>query len=96
MTRSCDNERLWTRFGMNGEYEEWGHDLDAVAGILLEHCIESGEMIRCAGGFSTPNFSGAEYVSLYWGDAEGDKVRDLRPTEWTELLGRMEMALEDS
>ena len=46
--------RLWSRLGDVSEYEEWGSDLTAVAGVLLEVGIDPHEMHQVRGGFVCP------------------------------------------
>ena len=84
--------RLWTRLGDAGGYEEWGADLAAVVGVLLEVGIEPHEMRQIHGGFVCPGFEQANYVSLYWGDEDANMVADLDRDEFAEL--QREMARE--
>ena len=81
--------RLWTRLGDTGEYEEWGSDLAAVAGILVEARIDPHEMhqIRC--GLVCPGFEQANYISLYWGDEDANMLADLSREEFQELKRAM-------
>ncbi len=81
--------RLWTRLGDASEYEEWGADLAAVAGVLLEARIEPHEMHQIRGGFVCPGFEQANYVSLYWGDEDANMLADLSREEFQELKQEM-------
>jgi len=81
--------RLWTRLGDAGEYEEWGSDLTAVAGVLLEVGIKPHEMQQIRGGFVCPGFEQANYVSLYWGDEDANMLADLSRDEFEELQREM-------
>ena len=87
--REKEVNRLWTRLGDTGEYEEWGSDLTAVAGILVEARIDPHEMrqIRC--GFVCPGFEQANYISLYWGDEDANMLAHLSREEFQELKGEM-------
>ncbi len=90
-------DRLWTRLGDAGEYEEWGSDLAAVAEVLLEVGIEPHEMRQVRGGFVCPGFEQANYVSLYWGDEEANLLADLGRDEFEGLQREMARAtLADS
>ena len=80
---------LWTRLGDSGEYEQWGADLVAVAGVLLEVGIEPHEMRQIRGGFVCPGFEQADYVYLYWGDVDANMLADLSRDEFEELQREM-------
>ena len=83
--REEEVNRLWTRLGDAGEYEEWGWDLGAVAGILVEARIDPHEMrqIRC--GLVCPGFEQANYISLYWGNEDANMLVDLSREESQEF-----------
>ena len=81
--------RLWTRLGDAGEYEEWGSDLAAVAGILVEARIDPREMRQMRCGLVCPCFEQANYISLYWGDEDADMLADLSRDEFQELKREM-------
>ena len=74
------SEQLWIRVGDCGEYETFGDDLDALVGVLNELRVGTIDHWR-HGGIETVNYWGNDYVSLYWGDAAGNLVRDLNHAE---------------
>ena len=81
--------RLWTRLGDAGEYEEWGSDLAAVAGILAESRIDPQEMHQIRFGLVCPGFEQANYISLYWGDENANMLADLSRDEFQALTHEM-------
>lgn len=86
--------RLWTRLGDASENEEWGQDLAAVAGFLLEFQIKPYEMHQVRNGFVCPGFEQRNYVALYWGDQEANCVADLDRDEFEELQREMARATQ--
>lgn len=87
--REKEVNRLWTRFGDAGEYEEWGSDLAAVAGTLVETRFDPREMHQIRGGFVYPGFEQANYISLYWGDEDANMLAELSRDEFEELKREM-------
>ena len=87
--REKEVNRLWTRLGDASEYEEWGSDLAAVAGILAEARIDPHEMRQIRGGLVCPGFEQANNVSLYWGDEGANMLADLSRDEFQELKREM-------
>jgi len=76
-------ELLWLRMGDAADYEEYGHDLLAIAEELFEFGIEEIEGRAEFGkfGVEAPGFKGYNYISLYWGDEEGNAYRPITNRE---------------
>lgn len=93
VTEECydsDDSSLWLRLGDYGDYEEFGQDFDALGLRLLEAGIGPREFfVMRDGGFETRGFVGENYISLYWGDAESNFVRNLTSEEINELKSAM-------
>jgi hypothetical protein len=73
--------QLWARFGDTGDYTAYD-DLDA----FIEDCRASNigtgvRFITAGSGFETDSYSGKNYISCYWGDADAQKVHDLSEDE---------------
>ena len=90
-----DLPRLWARVGDGGEYEPWGDDLASLIDFLNE--IGVGEVtgwINCGVGIGmeTVNFYGYDFISLYWGDADANPLRELDEEERTVVEERLEKA----
>jgi len=66
---------LWIRVGDAGEYEEF-NDLDAAIDYLNELRVGKVTTWREA-GFSTANYRGQDYISIYWGGYDADYWTDL-------------------
>lgn len=72
-------EYVWLRIGDSSEYEKYDsveEALDALQSIP----VHSPLMWR-GSGFETLELSGEDYVSIYWGDDEANRVRDLDKNE---------------
>ena len=78
------SEILWLRIGDSGEYEKYGTDLDAVASVLHECHVELPFRWNQY-GFASETFSGANDISLFWGDKDGNPIRDLSAQEKKDL-----------
>lgn len=74
-----DRAYLWARVGDCGEYEICD-DLDAAIEYLNELSVGK---VTCwvRGGFETQNYHGHDYVSVYYGDREGNHVSDIGENE---------------
>ena len=71
---------LWMRVGDRGDYDNYGIDFAAAADYLA--MLEIDEVSRWVkGGFEADEFKGRNYVSLYWGDKDGNLVKDLSTSE---------------
>lgn len=75
--------QLWLRLGDAGDYEAWD-DIEQVAGILQECSVT--DLTTVAGGIEACGFEGDNYISLYWGDAEAELIRELTEAEFAELV----------
>lgn len=82
---------LWLRIGDGGEYEKFGDDFDALADALYEGSVPAdGFAWRADGtGFETPNYPGQNYVSLFWGDEQGNLVEPLSIDERRDVEARL-------
>lgn len=70
---------VWTRIGDNAEYES--HETPHIAGLHLRSIIGRGGITWRKGGISTLAYRGLNYISLYWGDEDGDFVDDINPSD---------------
>ena len=77
-------QQLWVRVGDAGDYESFDSDLDALLDYLNElqvgnvtEWIEDGRGV----GFTTPNYHGYDFISLFWGDENANLVRRLNAGE---------------
>jgi|WetSurMetagenome_2_1015567.scaffolds.fasta_scaffold200160_1 hypothetical protein len=86
--------RLWTRLGDAGEYEEYGADLAPIADTLRELGVRPHELAQVHFGLVGPGFEQANYISLYWGGEDADFVADLSRDEFEELRREMARASE--
>jgi hypothetical protein len=79
-----EGEHLWICLGDQSEYEDFGDDFYALADYLCNYQIE--EIDRWVErGFESGNFSGHNYVSLYWGDCYAEFISELSKEEKKEL-----------
>lgn len=67
---------LWLRIGDGGEYEHYGQDFSAAAGVLREFGA-SPPLYWRGMGFECDQFRGNDYVSCFWGDDDAQPIRDL-------------------
>jgi hypothetical protein len=89
------NNQLWVRVGDAGEYEPFGDDLDAVLDWLNE--LRAGEVTGwvlggIGVGLETVNYWGYDFVSLFWGDADANLVRELDSEERAAVEAGLEEA----
>lgn len=72
--------RLWVCVGSDGQLESFGDDWEALLDYL--NTVGVGQIVKwMPGGFTTANYWGDDYVSLYWGNASSDPVRQLDARE---------------
>ncbi len=79
---------LWLRVGDGGDYDEYGSNMFAVASALTNYDL-GGNIAARPGGFTSGNYQGDNYVSLYWGDDEGNLDRSLTDDEFEELINQI-------
>lgn len=78
--------RLWVRTGDAGDYEDFDNPYDAGVAISVHYDSfdEMPKITRRRYGVSIdPFFTGYNYVSLFWGDADAQPVKDLTATDIT-------------
>jgi len=83
--------QLWTRVGDCGEYESWGDDLAALLDYLNELHVGQVDHWR-PGGLETCNYWSYDYISIYWGDPDGNLIDDLTTAERTIVEAGLEEA----
>lgn len=73
--------QVWMRIGDGGDYEAFD-DLQDASECLAE-LMPEGKLSRCCQyGFTDGvEFTGQNYISLYWGDDDAEPVRDLTDKE---------------
>lgn len=76
------NEKLWLRLGDSGEYEEFGDDMTPIMDVLKENGIKKDDVRQIKGGLEASGFTRDNYISLYWGDADANFVREISKTEF--------------
>jgi len=77
-------ESLWIRYGDTGEY----HKIDWFSCELEQHLdpTDIGPfMAWVPGGLITTVMQGSNYVSLFWGDKDAQRTRDLNDEEKVEV-----------
>lgn len=82
---------LWIRVGDGGDYDAFGDDLDAVIEHLNDLGVGAVDHWR-QGGVITANYWGNDYISLYYGDKEGNFVADLDAHERKQVEQRLQEA----
>ena len=83
-----DYPRLWLRIGENSNYQDCGNDFDMIALILFDANIE--EILGWTdGGFQAPGYGVANYVSLFYGDSEGNYHSDLDEVDRKDLINAL-------
>jgi hypothetical protein len=86
---------LWVRVGDAGDYEHFGDDLLALIDYLNELQVGNVTSWIDAGpgvGFSTPNYHGLDFISLFWGDAQGNFCSALDGSERADVEASLEEA----
>ena len=71
--------QLWVRLGDTSEYEAYD-DVEGAAEALKEAGVQE-PLFRVQGGVSAAGYRGDNYISLYWGDSNGNRSRDLTDDE---------------
>jgi len=80
---SEDSRKIWIRIGDVAEYESFDTPYDAgfeVRQSLPEKGLPS-YFYTAAGVSIPPNFTGNNYISLFWGDKDAQWIRDLSEEE---------------
>ena len=86
-----DKEHLRIRLGDMGDYETFGHDLDAAGLALREGGVRLPlEWFVSGVGFQCGGYEGHDYVSCFWGDEDGNLTRALNEQEQEELAAAIE------
>ena len=89
-----DLPRLWMRVGDCGAYENFGDDLAGLIDFLNE--LQAGEVTGWRNdiglGCETINYHGYDFISLYWGDADANPIRELDEEERLVVEERLEEA----
>jgi hypothetical protein len=90
-----DQERLWTRIGDAGDYENFGDDLASLIDYLND--CKAGQVtgwkddgVGIGIGMETVNYHGFDFISIYWGDCTGDFIRVLDAEERAVVEERLE------
>jgi hypothetical protein len=80
---------LWIRCGDADNYNDFGIDF-AAAAEYLDMLGVTGPLARCNKyGVSAAGFTGWNYISLFWGDADAQPDRELTDSELAELNRRL-------
>jgi hypothetical protein len=74
-------ERLWIRMGDASDYESFDCVEDAGSS-LMESGINPKKAHAVEKGMVAPGFTGRNYISLFWGDAKAQFIRELTPEEF--------------
>lgn len=80
-------ERIWVRIGDMGSYG-WFHDVSEAVYYFEEREIicERGVLPRWRnGGFEIYQYTGDNYISMYWGDDDANFIRDLDAIDREEI-----------
>lgn len=72
---------LWYRIGDTSEYLTCGDDFYSLIDTLNDSSPGSVTSWGERGKLYTNNYSGLNYISLYWGDGNGEFERDLNKNE---------------
>ncbi len=84
-----NNLKLWHRIGDGSEYHHVGQDLDALIDVLRDAYL-GGNICQTNGGICSDNYSGWNYVSIYWGDDEANLERQLSEKEFQTIYDALE------
>ncbi len=87
--RSKAERFLWTRCGDAADYVCCGKSLATLVDVLDSARVRPPFRTRL-GGVTCPSFRGNNYVSLYWGDTEGNLISGLRPAELSRLRDELD------
>ena len=78
------NMKLWVRVGDSDNYHDFD-GLQEVADYLAEMGV-TGPLEWCNEyGVTSPEYRGKNYISLFWGDANAQPIRQLTPDEHHEV-----------
>jgi hypothetical protein len=85
--RGCEvnTPRLWLRIGDQADYAPFDSVADACA-ALTEAGVEASDVNPEAMALYAPGFNGQNYVSIFWGDADAQPVRNLTKREARTIL----------
>jgi class 3 adenylate cyclase len=83
--------RWWIRVGDADDYHEFD-DLAEVADVLTEYGVAQVEALNRY-GVACDQFSGQNYISLFWGDSEAQPLCDLTAGDVEELNGYLQAAV---
>jgi hypothetical protein len=83
------SQMLWLRCGDMDNYIAYDDDLEAVIEALHEAGVHS-PLSWFKNGFTCPGFEGKNYISLYWGDGDGNLVRELFEREREAIIQELE------
>jgi hypothetical protein len=81
---SRKQDLLWVRVGNAGDYQEFGGEIATVIEYLND--CRAGAVRNWVNGpfgigIETDNYHGQDLISLFWGDEEGNFVRELATNE---------------
>ena len=82
---------VWIRLGDNADYEHY-ETVNKAALAVAEALPETWTGIvkwRSAGVVLPPHYKGRNYVSVYWGDRDGEWVADLDAMERASFSGAL-------
>jgi len=77
---AASEELVWLRMGDSDDYEQFDNINDAAKSAAA-FGVEADDLRWIRGGFEAEGFKGRNYVSIYIGDDEADKIRDLTSSE---------------
>jgi len=85
----AEPEWIWVRMGDASEYERFV-DIEDVGYLLADFDIKPADIRQTEKGIMTSGFEGRNYISLFWGDAKAQPIRELSVEEFAELREAME------
>jgi hypothetical protein len=77
-------ERIWIRMGDASEYESFD-GVEEAGCALMESGVNPKKVHAVEKGMVAPGFAGRNYISLFWGDAKAQFIRELTPEEFEEM-----------
>lgn len=75
---------LWVRIGDGGSYEKFD-DLESAAEHLAEYQVVAPLTRRDNYGVESPNHTGLNYISIFWGDKDAQPTKKLHHGEIKKL-----------
>jgi len=84
-----DKRYVWIRLGDNADYEHY-ETVNKAALVVAESLPDTwtGEVKWRSGGVVLPpHYKGRNYVSVYWGDRDGEWIADLSDKEKAAFAG---------